>query len=445
MISAILLAANLQADLDSILDSAPLKGAQVGLLVTDSQGRVLYERDAETRVIPASNQKILSTAYAIGVLGPEATLQTRIWRTADGAMVDAPGDPTLTSADLSRIGGELKLPAGSMVVARQAFRAGTPPSWEWDDLPFTYAPQITALTVDQGVWSLAAEQGRLIPPPSAYGIKLQTRGGDGNPRVRYNPWLAKADVFGRLPQARTALGRFALPDPDIAAAGLLGGRLVNFPGATLPNRAPDFTLTSPPIRLLIKSCLEPSDNQIAEHLMLLTAARQAPLPNEPYGDAAERMNAFLTQAAGLEAGDLRPRDGSGLSRQNLLTPRSVVAILRWTQNQPWAAEYREALAAGGEGTLRNRLRTGNFIGKTGTINAVSSLSGILNPGLPNERYVSIIFNSAPGPSAALRQIQDRIVEAIAQDAADELSTNPAVEASRHADPSHRPADVRRIP
>ena len=97
-----------------------------------------------------------------------------------------------------------------------------------------------------------------------------------------------------------------------------------------------------------------------------------------------------------------------------MTPRAIAHILKWADSQPWAVDFRTALAEPGEGTLKSRLQTVKFAGKTGTINAVSTLSGILNPGSPQRRYVSLMFNSAIVTSAKLRTLQDEFMKA-AQD------------------------------
>lgn len=399
--------------LDAILDSKDLKKAIVGAVILDADGRELYARNADLRLIPASNQKILSCAYSIGMLGPEATLKTRIWKRPDGILVHAQGDPSLTTAILKEASAKLNLPDGSLVHVFQDFRVGHPYSWEWDDLPFTYAAPITALSVDRGAWTLRSDKGQAVDPGLAVGVTVHRGRLTGGLGVSYDPFAAKVVVNGSLSNEPAALGRFSLPDPDVSAARLLGGRFKEWQ-EPLPDAAPDLVLESPPIRTLIKDCLEPSDNLYAEHLLLVAARAEGDLGPNPYAVANERMSSFFQIKVGLMPEDLRPTDGSGLSRQNLVTPRAIAQILKWTDSQAWAKEYLAALAEPGEGTLRRRLETVKFAGKTGTINAVSTLSGILNPDSPQRRYVSLMFNSAIVPSARLRTLQDEFMKA-AQD------------------------------
>ncbi len=396
--------------LDEILSSKDLKNAIVGAIILDADGREIYSLNADLRLIPASNQKILSCAYAIGTKGPEAVLETKIWKRPDGILVHATGDPTQTTATLKELGKKLALPDGSFVYVSQDFRVGFPASWEWDDLPFYYAAPVTAFSVDKGTWTLTAKDGKIVDSSLYTGVDVKRGRVTGRLGAVYNPWTAEAIVNGPLPAEESVVARFTLPSPDVTAARFLGGRLKEWT-EPLPTEPPDFVFSSPPIKTLIKDCLEPSDNLYAEHLLLSTARADGDLGENPYLTASQRMSLFFQSRVGLMPEDLRPTDGSGLSRQNLVTPRAIARILQWTDSQPWRADFLTALAEPGEGTLRTRLQTVKFAGKTGTINAVSSLSGILNPGAPSRRYVSLMMNSASAPSARLRAVQDQFMKA----------------------------------
>ena len=114
------------------------------------------------------------------------------------------------------------------------------------------------------------------------------------------------------------------------------------------------------------------------------------------------------QAQGLPMTGLRVRDGSGLSRGNRLTSRSL-SVLLWRMSQhPLAAYYQASMAiAGQRGTLRNFFRgtslQGRFWGKTGTLTGVRSISGILETA-DGHRYVSMISNGAYAPNSVMGRI-----------------------------------------
>jgi D-alanyl-D-alanine carboxypeptidase/D-alanyl-D-alanine-endopeptidase (penicillin-binding protein 4) len=114
------------------------------------------------------------------------------------------------------------------------------------------------------------------------------------------------------------------------------------------------------------------------------------------------------QTQGLPMSGLRVRDGSGLSRGNRLTSRSLSVLLWRMAQHPLAAYYQASMAiAGQRGTLRNFYRgtslQGRFWGKTGTLTGVRSISGILETA-DGPRYVSMISNGAYAPNSVMGQI-----------------------------------------
>lgn len=409
--------ADLAERLTPLLAEAEQTGAWVGAVVMDEDGRVLYSQGGSRLMIPASNQKVLSCAFALGVLGPDFRFQTRIWRTDEGAIVDAPGDPTLSRDDLVAAAKNLALPSGSIIRVRSAFRPGTPPSWEWDDLPWYYAPVIQALTYDKASFEPKAAQGAVLPLPAELGVTVARGPASGRLKTEFSRWTSEITVSGAIGEAEVSLGRMAIPNPDISAIRLLGGSPGPFTG-DLPDRAPDVILTSAPLSRIVQDCLEPSDNMIAEHLLLAAAASLGTLaPGEEYSQAASAMTDFFVREGVMAPGEIRPRDGSGLSRQNLATPAAILKAHRWAEMR-FGGLWSNALAAPGEGTLRTRLKGTPFAGKTGTINAVSTLSGVIStakPGAP--KYVCLFFNNALLAAQTLRQVQDAFIVECAKDEA----------------------------
>ena len=122
-----------------------------------------------------------------------------------------------------------------------------------------------------------------------------------------------------------------------------------------------------------------SENLHAELLLLLAAHEKAGATSY---EEADKFAADFFKTAGIADGDVVLRDGSGLSRQDLVTPRAVVQMLRYAATQPWGELYRSSLPVAGEdGTLSERMKdtpaAGRVFAKTGTIGTehVNSLSG----------------------------------------------------------------------
>ena len=168
-------------------------------------------------------------------------------------------------------------------------------------------------------------------------------------------------------------------------------------------------IQSPPLAALVQETNQESNNLYAEVLLRLL------------GNTAVESGDMLTQVLtelGVNPEGYFLVDGSGLSRQNLLSPEAVVQTLQAMAQTPYGAIYRDSLpTAGVSGTLRRRFQEsalqGNLQAKTGTLQNISVLSGYLE--LPNEQLVfSIMLNHANQPSNIGRAAIDEIVEALSR-------------------------------
>ncbi len=396
--------------IDEILNRPELKGAMVGVCVSTLEGEVLYSRNADIRLMPASNQKLLSVAYALHKLGPEYVPITKFWKQDGCLIVDSNGDPSMTYDRLLDIRKQLGSKRYKKVSVRQAYRPGYGPGWEWDDLPNRYAPTISAFAYDTASFELWGDANKFWLKNGNLGIRLEW-----NPDPKStNQFDLRSKVLliaAAKPKEPTKIEAFAQPSPDWQAAEVLGG---HFSSTTeLPDVKPEIESKGSPILEIAKNCLQPSDNYIAESLLMMAASSESPLPIDAFPEAAKRMRAFLTKTVKLDTNDADPYDGSGLSRHNNVTATGIVKLLTWAKRQPWASVWETALAAPGVGTLKNRLKNTSFKGKTGTLNKVSSLSGYVKCKDGRELVVSILMNHYLGSSAVATKAQDDIVEFLA--------------------------------
>jgi D-alanyl-D-alanine carboxypeptidase/D-alanyl-D-alanine-endopeptidase (penicillin-binding protein 4) len=113
-------------------------------------------------------------------------------------------------------------------------------------------------------------------------------------------------------------------------------------------------------------------------------------------------------------------DGSGLSRQNLVTPHAVVKLLYFASKQPWGDQFATTLPIGGvDGTLADRFRNtatqGKVSAKTGSLSHVSTLSGYATTASGERIAFSVMSNNYNVPSAIAMQAIDQIVSALIED------------------------------
>jgi D-alanyl-D-alanine carboxypeptidase/D-alanyl-D-alanine-endopeptidase (penicillin-binding protein 4) len=121
--------------------------------------------------------------------------------------------------------------------------------------------------------------------------------------------------------------------------------------------------------------------------------------------------------AGVDARDFFFFDGSGLSNQDLITPRAATTLLAYAARQPWGAQWRSTLpVAGVDGSLAGRFTNSpvkeKLAAKTGTLGEVRGLSGYLTAASGRTVAVSILINDHQPDSKAEAKAMDQLVEMI---------------------------------
>jgi serine-type D-Ala-D-Ala carboxypeptidase/endopeptidase (penicillin-binding protein 4) len=134
----------------------------------------------------------------------------------------------------------------------------------------------------------------------------------------------------------------------------------------------------------------------------------------------EVLRQFLTEA-GISRDQYVFYDGSGLSRQNLVTPHAIVQLLRYASSQPWSAAYKSSFpVAGIDGSLSERLTAPRLqkrvLAKTGSLGGVKTLSGYATTDSGQTVAFSILSNNLNLPAKRVTDAIDAIVQAIVEDA-----------------------------
>ncbi len=455
-------ASALRARLDAYIAQPRFAGARWGIDVIDlADGRTLYQHAADKLFVPASNAKLYTAALALHRLGPQARFTTTLYASekpdARGVLhgdliLHGGGDPTLgttaagsTSGDWAgRFAAALVAQGvtrirGDLIADATLFRG--PPfgtGWEADDLFADYAPAVSALTSNAGrievnVRRDAAHCCTVSVEPAAAGVRVVNLTVDATPGDPASLGLYRPlghdtlYVSGSLPPGvRQRDFALAAPDPARMAGRQLlqaitdtgiafDGRLrvlrwpENDPAMNSAQRVQITSVASPPLSQLVRHMLKQSDNFYAQTLLL-----QSGLLWQHGGRGSCGWVLHWTEQWGLcamrtllgEIGITREQahfsEGSGLSRQDLVSPRATTALLAWITRQPWAAVLTEALpVAGRDGTLDRRLQDlpeGDAVhAKTGTLAHIYTLSGYLD-GAGGSRYAfALMLNNYQRP------------------------------------------------
>lgn len=220
-------------------------------------------------------------------------------------------------------------------------------------------------------------------------------------------------VYGRPRTRHTELASMqTITVTTIASGG--GGEM-----SSHPNPAPLVLASheSQPLTEDLRVINKVSQNLHAE-LMLRLLGKEKGTSGSIQG-GLEVMRGFLT-SAGLKPDQFVFYDGSGLSRENLVSPETVVKLLQYAQQQPWGKLYEDTLpVAGVDGSLADRLKTaptkGAVHAKTGSLGHVNALSGYATTVKGERIAFSILCNNHLLPNKKAIDTIDRIVEKIVTD------------------------------
>lgn len=351
---------------------------------------VVAERNARSSLLPASNQKVVTAMGALELLPEDFRFVTEVRMDSTGTVtVVGGGDPTLTQHHIraladeiverltSEVGADLPVRIGDLVVDTSHF----PPTRVGPGWPPRYVPG------DVGPMS---------------GLMIDNNQHRGDDAYVADPDAGNAfligDIFVRAGMEITGVIRLGEAEPD---AAMVARR------------------ESPALAQLVELVLGRSDNEVADALVREIGRVHAGVGEIEVGQ--ELVFEHLAQL-GVDLGAARG-DGSGLSRDNRLSAADLVALLDVAHTESWWPVIEDGLAAAGvDGTLAARLETdttvGNVRAKTGTLDDVRALSGVLTTVDGRPLIFSFLINGEEAEEGV--EAMDQIVVAYASARFDQL-------------------------
>ena len=209
-------------------------------------------------------------------------------------------------------------------------------------------------------------------------------------------------------------------DPERRAARALTAKLENL-GVRVAGRPDDglprtkmrtvAEVGSDPLAAIVRRMNVPSRNFAAEVLGKYLGARV-------YGRGTIANGARAIRAyAGRHGVAVETNDGSGLSYANRASANDIVQLLWVADVQPWGSTLRDTLPRGGEGTLEDRLEDVKVRAKTGTLEAISALSGWVWLETSGGWAEFSILSSGMSTATA-KTIENKIVRLVSNNASD---------------------------
>jgi PBP4 family serine-type D-alanyl-D-alanine carboxypeptidase len=445
----------LRYDIDAVLADPMFQSTIPSIKVVHPVTKeVLYERNSDVYVRPASNMKLLTSATGLHVLGTDYQFKTSIaWDSeSSGDTIQGPlylkgyGNPDLSTKDLETMAKQvaergIRSITGNIIVDDSFFDSlqwGI--GWMWDDEPSPYQAYVSALSANKNTIMVTAAY-----DTGARNIVVTTEPRTSFVTVKNQATVATDTIFQRLrinrpaseePNTIVVTGEMldwsepyedylTILWPELYAGTLLKEALeregITVSGVVergeLPPNITEKVWHTWGIDSMVVNLNKVSDNLSAEMtLKTLSATVFSPPGNIRSGRSV--VNAYFDRL-GMDTLRHRMADGSGLSHYSLLRVNLLVDLLTAVYNHEayFPLFYESLPIAGVDGTIENRMRASraedNVRAKTGTISGVSSLSGYVTTRDGDTLVFGMTMQDFIGSSSRYRQAQDRICELLA--------------------------------
>jgi serine-type D-Ala-D-Ala carboxypeptidase/endopeptidase (penicillin-binding protein 4) len=450
-----------QNKLATILSNKALHTASYAYYAIDAGTGEIIVESPQISLMPASVMKIVTTAAALEILGPEFRFTTDLGyagtlnkesKTLKGDLIIRGGcDPAFYSqyfkeyyrgtfedwADKIKLAGIKKVKGDLIIDVSAMDNATIPGDWVWEDIGNYYGTGVSAMSYSDNSYDIhlssPEEEGKptniVSTEPQVDGLKLEnkvisSKSDLDQTRVYGAPLSHHQYVNGTIPKGKSDFViRAATPDPALSAAGefrrVLLRKGIVIEGKILkrkqlkPQKVTGLAVKkSPELKELLVPLNHESINLFAEHLLREIGRAKK---NDPCLDSSTVAVNEFWNTKGIYTDGFYPSDGSGLSRSNNICPRTVVEMLEYIDKSEYRDYFYNSLPVAGEsGTLRNSFHgtplESNLRAKTGTIKRVKSLAGYFTNQEGRKVIFALIFNNFSGPVSGIKMITEQFLK-----------------------------------
>ncbi|PKD44366.1 D-alanyl-D-alanine carboxypeptidase/D-alanyl-D-alanine-endopeptidase [Rhodohalobacter barkolensis] len=454
--------AQISSEVDFLIDRSRANDAFWSIHVSDSLGNVLEELNGHKLIRPASNLKLITSGAFLDVLGKDYRFTTNLYgrgevidnRWVGDLIIEGSGDPSINGEFyddplflfeewfqvLDSLG--IEQIDGSIIAYDGLFDdVPYPQGWEWDDLSYYYAPEISALSFNFNVVDLeVVADGAVGSQPTIRWFPFNTSYVEFLNQQTITPAGTKYnESYRRVLGTNTIVLRSTLPqgyyetEPlsvlspstyfidtfsrylDRSGIRVRGQLIVESDYYSWSTEGLEVlaTHTSEPLHKMVTWMNRESDNLFAE--MLTKKVGNHVYNTQGNTEIGLQVIKEFMHETGIDTSVVRLRDASGMAPATLIRASDLNQYLNSIKNKPWFDTMYESLSVGGvNGTLGHRFRNStvnrNFYGKSGFMSGVRTLSGYLTTGSDQQLTVTIATNNYTTSTGHVDWVHEKILE-----------------------------------
>lgn len=444
---------------DNWLRSKELVNAGIGISVIDNSNEAtVIKSEPQISLVPASIMKVVTTATALEVLGPDFRFKTTLSYSGiirndtlfGDIQIIGGGDPTLGSAYFPETRNfqeewikvlqqsNIKFITGNLVIDAGIYESQMiPGSWVWEDLGNYYGAGASGISVYDNLYEIHLKSPEIVNQPTQIvkivpeipNLELQNevRSSDINSDQAYvfgSPEDSRRVIRGTIPKGKADFTvKASMPDPSallasefrkkLSIAGICFSGVTNYEKTKSETSSQLSVIQSPPLRDIIKVTNHESVNLFAEHLLKHLAFQKTGL------GATKDGCKFVVQFwkdKGLDMTGFFMNDGSGLSRFNAVTASQMTNILSYMKiRSVYAPDFHQSLPTAGNGTLtvfkNENFPNQSLRAKSGSMTRVRCYAGYLTSQSGQQFSFTIMLNNfSCSQTEATRKIEEVLIE-----------------------------------
>lgn len=455
--------ADLSTDIETALNDKLLEKAAIGVEIvrmgkSDADSKVIYSRDSHSPLMPASNLKLTTTSAALDKFGPDFKFRTSLLLHNSDLVLIGDGDPSFGDAEyLKRVGwkpttvyenwvAQLKKlgikSVRDVIVDDSVFDdVYLQPHWPISQIDHWYVAEVGGLNFDINCITFMIQPtspGKrvdysLVPNTNYLTVDNTCITGQNEVQLGRKPGTNDVILRGEAPSSGPSSLQETIHDPPMYGATVLsetiGASGIIVSGQVKRDRSASAERAKAPsgewkvigihetaLAVALARANKDSINLYAESLCK-RLGHEVSHASGSWENGTAAVGAFLKKA-GVPQAEFHLDDGSGLSRQDRISPHALIRVLTYDFFSSNHDAFLNSLSvAGSDGTLSDRFRGTDLrhrvIAKSGFIEGVSCLSGFMKA-KDNQWYAfSIMMNGVPPKSAILSHgVQEKIIRAL---------------------------------
>jgi serine-type D-Ala-D-Ala carboxypeptidase/endopeptidase (penicillin-binding protein 4) len=420
--------------IDKLIHSSNLnETATVAVSIRNVEtGNVVYEKNEKKLLHPASTLKIFTTYEALNVLGNDYFFKTQFYKDNNNNLyIKLGADPTLTRGQLKVAFDKLKETGNTKfnniyfddsIIDKKEFA----PGWMWDDDTREETPKVSSYNLDGNVLKISAKEGNSsaeIKPAYKTAVVSNIKKGTKENRIfvdRYNwnnPELI--EIYGEQVSTSpiiipvSSMRRYYIENVErILSDGRFSVTNTKYASKLVPDNAKLLTEIVNPITPVIPKILQNSNNLMAETIFKIAGGKK--YSSTGSNDLAIYAFYDFCKENNIKTDEIILQDGSGVSRNNLLSANWMSYALAKLYKQDNFNSFKDYMAQPGDGTLTERLfeLRGSAWLKTGSLAHISSIAGYVSSNDGNTYAVSILIQNYNDKKSNVKDFEDKIINLI---------------------------------